>query len=89
MIPFMYFNIKNLVTNTLKLFVKLEVIQGCKTTSDLLKIDLSVEKNLLKVNQISVGFATEKSLFDLMMKDLVDAKKVKEFIKKNLFSILK
>ena len=52
MIPFMYFDIKNLVTNILKLFVKLEVIEGCKTASDLLEIDLSMEKNLLKVNQI-------------------------------------
>ena len=51
MIPFMYFDIKNLVTNILKLFVKLEVIEGCKTASDLLEIDLSMEKNLLKVNQ--------------------------------------
>ena len=76
MIPFMYFNIKNLVTNILKLFVQLEVIEGCKTASDLLEIDLSMEKNLLKVNQISVGFATETSLSDLMKKDLVDAKKI-------------
>ena len=71
----MYFDINNLVTNILKLFVKLEVIEGCKTASDLLEIDLSMEKNLLKVNQISVGFATETSLSDLMKKDLVDAKK--------------
>ena len=67
----------NLVTNILKLFVELEVIEGCKTASDLLKIDLSMEKNLLKVNQISVAFATEKFLSDLMKKDLVDLKKVK------------
>ena len=81
MIPFMYFYRKSVVTNILKL-VKLEVIEGCKTASDLLETDLSVEKNLLKVNQISVGFATEKSLSDLMKKDLVDEKKVKEFVKK-------
>ena len=37
-----------------------------------------MEKNLLKVNQILVGFATEKSLSDLMKKDLFDAKNVKE-----------
>ena len=77
----MYFYRKSVVTNILKL-VKLEVIEGCKTASDLLETDLSVEKNLLKVNQISVGFATEKSLSDLMKKDLVDEKKVKEFVKK-------
>ena len=77
----MYFYRKSVVTNILKL-VKLEVIEGCKTASDLLETDLSVEKNLLKVNQISVGFATEKSLSDLLKKDLVDEKKVKEFVKK-------
>ena len=38
MIPFMYLDIKNLVTNIIKLFVKLEVTEGCKTASDLLKI---------------------------------------------------
>ena len=43
MIPFMYFDIKNLVTNILKLFVKLEVIEGCKTALDLLEIDLLME----------------------------------------------
>ena len=58
--------------------MKLEVIKGCKTASDLLEIDLSVEKNLFKVNQISVGFATERFLSDLMKKDLVGTKKVKE-----------
>ena len=50
MIPFMYFDIKNLVPYILKLFVKLEVIEACKTASDFLEIDLSMEKNLLKVN---------------------------------------
>ena len=81
MMPFTYFNIKNLLTNILKLFVKLEVIEGCKIASDLLEIDLSMEMNLIKVSQISVGFATEKSLSDLMKKDLEDTKKVKEFMK--------
>ena len=40
MIPVMFFDIKNLVTNILKLFVKLEVIEGCKTASDFLEIDI-------------------------------------------------
>ena len=51
-IPFMYFSIENLATNILIFFMKLEVIEACKTASDLLEIDLSMEKNLLKVNQI-------------------------------------
>ena len=59
MIPFMYFYRKNVVTNILKL-VKLEVIEGCKTASDLLETDLSVEKNLLKVNQIFCRFCNRK-----------------------------
>ena len=82
MTPFMYFDIKNLVTNQSffykLIFVKLEVIKGCNTASDLLEIDLSMEKNLFKVNQISVGFATEIFLPDLMKKDLVGMKKVKQ-----------
>ena len=48
----MYFSIENLATNILIFFMKLEVIKACKTASDLLEIDLSMEKNLLKVNQI-------------------------------------
>ena len=87
MIPFMYFDIKNLVTNILKLFEKVEVIKGCKTASDSLEIELSIEENLLKVNQISVGFVTEKSLSDLMKKELVDAKKVNVFMKKCKFLV--
>ena len=83
----MCFDIKNLVANILKLFVKLEVIEGCKAASDLLEIDLSMEKNLLKINQIPVGFAAEKSSSDLLKKDLVDAKKVKEFMKKCKFLV--
>ena len=68
-------------------FVKIEVIKGCRTASDLLEIDLSMEKNLFKVNQIWFGFATEKSLSDLMKKDLVAAKKVEEFMKKCKFLV--
>ena len=67
--------------------MKLEVIEGCKAASDLLEIDLSMEKSLLKITQISVGFATEKSLSDLMKTDLVDAKKVKELMKKCKFLV--
>ena len=48
MIPFMYFDIKNLVTNILKLFVKLEVIEGCKTASDLLEIICQWKRIYLK-----------------------------------------
>ena len=52
MIPFMMhlwynfdyiFRRKEFVTNILKLFVKLEVIKGCKTALDLLEIDLLME----------------------------------------------
>ena len=52
MIPFMMhlwyhfdyiFRRKEFVTNILKLFVKLEVIESCKTALDLLEIDLLME----------------------------------------------
>ena len=55
-----YTTLRKAGNNFVKLFVEPEVIEGCKTALDLLEIDLSMEKNLLKVNQVSVAFATEK-----------------------------
>ena len=35
MAPYIYFDLKNLVVNLLKLFIKSEVIENCKTSSDI------------------------------------------------------
>ena len=44
MVPFMYFDLKKLVTCLLKLFVKAEVIENCKTSFALANIDLDKKK---------------------------------------------
>ena len=38
MAPYIYFDLKNLVVNLLKLFIKSEVIKNCMTSSDILNI---------------------------------------------------
>ena len=45
LVPFIYFDLKKLVTGLLKLFVKAEIIDNCKTSFDLANIDLDKKSN--------------------------------------------
>ena len=52
MVPFMYFDLKKLFTCLLKLFVKAEVIENCKTSFALANIDLDKKKKAIFMNLI-------------------------------------
>ena len=80
MIPFIYLELKDLTTNLLKLFVKPAVIDGCKGGYDLVEIKM-VKENMLPLDKMSMGFATENLLRDGKLKDAFDDASVKNYLK--------
>ena len=68
---FIYFDLKKLVTCLLKLSVKAEVIDNCKTF-DLVNIDLDKKSNFREPNNITLGFPSEKTLKDLKKDDVIE-----------------
>ena len=59
MIPFVYFDLKDLVIKLLDIIVKPTVTNNCKSGKQLKEIDLSNEENLINVGKINMGFAVE------------------------------
>ena len=57
MIPFVYFDLKDLFIKLLDIIVKPTVINNCKSGKQLKEIDLSNEENLISVGKINMGFA--------------------------------
>ena len=79
MVPFIYFNLKKLVICLLKLFVKAEVIDNCKTPFDLTNIDLDKKSNFHELNNMTRGFASEKILKGLKKEDVFEDSDAKQF----------
>ena len=79
MVPFIYFDLQKLVTCLLKLFVKLEIIDSCKTSFDLANIDLDKKSNFHEPNNMTLGFASEKTLKDLKKDDVIEDSDAKQF----------
>ena len=65
LVPFMYFDMKNLVTGIMKLFVKQDKVKDCKTASDLLEFPLASSEVHCKDKEVLLGFVTENSLSEL------------------------
>ena len=78
-VPFIYFDFKKLVTCLLKLFVKADVIDNCKTSFDLANIDLDKKNNFHEPNNMTLGFASEKTLKDLKKEDVIEDSDAKQF----------
>ena len=78
MVPFIYFDLKKVVTCLLKLFVKAEVIDNCKTF-DLVNIDLDKKSNFHELNNMTLGFASEKTLKDLKKDVVIEDSDAKQF----------
>ena len=57
MIPFLFFELKAIVTSLLEVIVRSSVIESCKSTKKLISIDLSDQDTLLPLNKMNVGFA--------------------------------
>ena len=79
MVLFIYFNLKKLLTCSLKLFVKAEVIDNCRTSFDLVIIDLDKKSNFHESNNMILGFASEKTLKDLKKDDVIEDSDAKQF----------
>ena len=69
MIPFVYFDLKDLVVKLLDIIVKPTVINNCKSGKQLKEIDLSNAKNLISVGKINMGFAVEDIIKRLKQQD--------------------
>ena len=80
MIPFIYDDLKDLVSRLLELFVKPAILEKNKTGKKMMKLDLYDNKTLLSAEKINVGFAVESKLNDLKKKD-VTASQIKVFMK--------
>ena len=81
MIPFLYFNLKEIIIKLLKIIVKPDVLEKCKSWQKLKDLDLSLDKNLLTDEKLNAGFAVANILHDLKRKDLIKLYQTKEFLK--------
>ena len=82
MVPFIYFDLQKLVTCLLKLFVKPEIIDSCKTSFDLANIDLDKKSNFHEPNNMAQRFASEETLKDLGKKkenDVIEDSELNSF----------
>ena len=81
MIPFLYFDQKEIIIKLLEIIVKPDVLEKCKSWQKLKDLDLSLDKNLLTDEKLNAGFAVAKILQDLKRKDLIKSYQTKEFLK--------
>ena len=65
MIPFMYKDLKDLVSRLLELFVKPAILEKYKTGKKMMNLDLYDTEILLSAEKINVGFPVESELNDL------------------------
>ena len=79
MIPFVYFDLKDLVVKLLDIVVKSANIEKCKSGKQLKEIDLSNEANLISFGKINMGFAVEDVIKTLKLQDKVSVSQVKSF----------
>ena len=95
MIPFLFFELKTIVTSILEIIVKPSVIESCiKSTKKLINIDLSNQDNLLQLNKMNLGFAVSRAIKNLVQSDKVSCDEVKKlghgaylFIKRTLLKL--
>ena len=81
MVPFMYVEWKSIVTNLLKLIVKPEVLEKCKTAKQLAKIYLDEKRNLLLINKAELAFAAHGLLSKLNKRDIITIDEIKKIKK--------
>ena len=79
MIPFLFFELKAIVTSLLEVIVRSSVIESCKSTKKLISIDLSDQDTLLPLNKMNVGFAVNGTIKKLAQSDKVSSDGVKKF----------
>ena len=81
MIPFLFFELKAIVTSLLEVIVRWSIVKSCKSTKKLISIDLSDQDNLLPLNEMNVGFTGSGVIKKLVQSDKVSCDGVKKFSK--------
>ena len=71
MIPYMYNDLQKLLRKLILLIVKPDLLQNCKSATNMKNLDLSDKGNLLKLKDINIGFAASSTLKELKRKDLI------------------
>ena len=79
MIPYMYKDLQKLLRKLILLIVKPDVLQNCKSATDIKNLDLSDKSNLLKLKDINIGFAASWKLKELNWKDLITNGQIASF----------
>ena len=79
MIPFLFSELKAIVTSLLEVIARSSVMESCKSTKKLISIDLSDQDNLLPLNKMNVGFAVSGAIKKLVQSDKVSCEGVKKF----------
>ena len=80
-VPFMYYDIKNIICNILEIIVKPEVLVKIKKPHKLKDIDLSNKNNLIKPGEMSIGFAVDCTVKKLKQKGVINLTNIKVFKK--------
>ena len=80
MLPFLFDDLKSLVKTLLTNIVDSNILEKSKTTKELLDIKLD-QNNLLKTNDVHIGFAASSEVRKLLVKDVVTTKQVAVFKK--------
>ena len=62
MVPFLFFELKGIMSKLLEGVVKSSVIKSCKNIYQLEKINLCDESNLLPLNKMNLGFAVDQAI---------------------------
>ena len=80
MIPYMYNDLQKLLRKLILLIVKPDLLQNCKSATDIKNLDLSDKSDLLKLKDINIGFAASPTLKELKRKDLIANGQIASFV---------
>ena len=69
MILYMYNDLQKLLRKLILLIVKPDLLQNCKSATDMKNLDLRDKSNLLKLKNIDIGFAVSSTLNEFKRKD--------------------
>ena len=81
MVPFLYDDIHSLIREIMSWFIKPCILQKTKLGSDLCKIDLNDQENLLKHTKINVGCGATKSINNMSKIDDISSSDINNFKK--------
>ena len=79
MLPYLYTDLVDLFRSVLKLIIKDEVVENCRSGNQLTKIDFERGNVFKKNRDVTIGFSTESVLSDLKKKDLVKDSNIQNF----------